>query len=99
MIETIVHQLTLQVLSPDLLQRLAGSLLHFIWQGAVIAMVSATILKMLANRSAEIRYPAPVGALSLMLAAPILTFAFYKQTGRITLLILQLISDSMQSSV
>jgi beta-lactamase regulating signal transducer with metallopeptidase domain len=99
MIESIIHHLIDQGTNPDLMQRLAGSLLHFVWQGAFIAMVSAIILRLLSNRSAEWRYTVSVAALFLMLAAPIVTFMFYKQTGSITLAILQGISDRMQGSV
>lgn len=99
MIESTIHHLIHQGMNPDLMQRLAGSLLHFIWQGAFIAMVSAMILRLLSNRSAEWRYTVSVAARFLMLAAPIATFMFYKQTGRITLVTLQFISNTMQGSV
>ncbi len=98
MSESVIQHLIHQGMNPDLMQRLAGSLLHFVWQGAVIAMVSAVILRLLSNRSAEWRYTVSVAALFLMLAAPIVTFMFYMQTGRITLLILQWITDSVQGS-
>jgi hypothetical protein len=42
-------------LSPEIAQRFAGSLLHFIWQGAVVAFLLALALKLLSRRSAEIR--------------------------------------------
>ena len=96
MIESFIHHLIHQGMNPDLMQRLAGSLLHFVWQGASIAMVSAIILRLLSNRSAEWRYSVSVAALLVMLAAPIVTFMFYKQTGQVTLMILQFLSDTIQ---
>ena len=35
------------LIAPEVIQRFAGSLLHFIWQGAVIAMITAAGLRML----------------------------------------------------
>src|SRR5215471_12238906 len=69
------------VIAPEVIQRFAGSLLHFIWQGTVIAMITAAGLRMLRHRSAEARYAFAIGALACMLAAPLLTVAFYSQTG------------------
>jgi len=83
----------------DLLQRLAGSLLHFIWQGTIIAMVAAVVLKLLANRSAQWRYTVSVASLLLMMAAPIVSFVFYVQTGRVTLEVLEFIRNMMEGAV
>jgi ankyrin repeat protein/beta-lactamase regulating signal transducer with metallopeptidase domain len=66
------------------LERLAGSLLHFIWQGAAIAIVTAVALRLLRQRSAECRYEAALGALGAMLVAPFVTFTFYAETGALT---------------
>jgi len=82
-------------ITPELMQRFAGSLLHFIWQGAVIAMVAAIVLKSLSNRSAELRYTVSIAALLFMLATPLVTFAFYTQTGRATLALLRTINNSL----
>ena len=78
----------------ELLERLAGSLLHFIWQGALIAFVSALLLRLLARRSAASRYAVAVLCLGLMVLAPCLTFIFYPETGGATLRVLQFISRS-----
>jgi len=75
---------------PEIAQRLAGSLLHFIWQGALVAFLTAMCLKLCSRRSAELRYVVSSTALALMLASPILTFVFYGQTGAIALRLLQL---------
>ncbi len=85
-------------MTPEFAQRLAGSLLHFIWQGALIAMVAAIALRLLANRSAESRYTVSIAALLLMLAAPLVTFIFYAQTGRATLVLLRTINNRLTAS-
>jgi beta-lactamase regulating signal transducer with metallopeptidase domain len=71
------------------LERLAGSLLHFVWQGAAIAIVTAIALRLLRRRSAEWRYAVALGALAAMLVAPFLTFTFYAETGALTLRLLR----------
>ncbi len=85
-------------ISPEIAQRLAGSLLHFIWQGALLAFLTAMCLKLLSRRSAEIRYVVASTAMALMLAAPVLTFAFYGQTGAIALRLLQMSRATRQAS-
>src|SRR5688572_29127698 len=76
-------------LDPATLQRFAGSLLHFFWQGAAVALVAAVSLKLLRHRSPEARYAVAIVALALMAAAPVLTFIFYAQTGAVALRLLQ----------
>jgi beta-lactamase regulating signal transducer with metallopeptidase domain len=71
------------LIAPEVIQRFAGSLLHFIWQGAAIALLTAAGLRMLRHRSAEARYAFAIGSLACMLAAPLFTVAFYSQTGAI----------------
>ena len=71
------------LIAPEVIQRFAGSLLHFIWQGAVIAMITAAGLRMLRHRSAEARYAFAIGSLICMLAAPLFTVVFYSQTGAV----------------
>jgi hypothetical protein len=63
------------------LERLAGSLLHFVWQGAAIAIVTAIVLRLLRQRSPEYRYAVALAALAAMLVAPFVTFTFYAETG------------------
>ena len=79
--------------SPVVLERLAGSLLHFVWQGAAIAIVAALALRLLRHRPAEWRYATASAALFLMLAAPFLTFAFYAETGALTLRLLRTLNS------
>ncbi|HKW63666.1 MAG TPA: M56 family metallopeptidase [Candidatus Acidoferrum sp.] len=59
-------------ISPELLQALGWTLLHFVWQGAALAALFA-----LANtvcQQATTRYALAVITLGLMMAAPVITF-------------------------
>jgi beta-lactamase regulating signal transducer with metallopeptidase domain/sporulation protein YlmC with PRC-barrel domain len=58
--------------TPDVLRTLGLSLLHFLWQGAALAALSAAAFALVRNASA--RYTIGVISLVLMLAAPTLTF-------------------------
>lgn len=55
-------------------QRVAESLLHFVWQGTVIAVLLAAILRLGRFRAANTRYAVTLAALSLMAICPIATF-------------------------
>src|SRR5688572_30494923 len=59
-------------------QALAAALLHFLWQGSVIALAAATLMRV--SRSATVRYTIGIGALVAMLAAPAVTFALMIDT-------------------
>ncbi len=62
------------------LARLIGlALLHFLWQGAVVALLLAGANVALRNRSANLRYALSGLALLLMLALPVLTFGILQQ--------------------
>ena len=61
------------LLAQPLGQALGWSLLHFLWQGALIAVTLAVMLALARNRSASLRYAMSCGALLLMTAAPIVT--------------------------
>src|SRR6185503_5857360 len=76
-------------ITSTVLERLAGSLLHFVWQGAAIAIVAAVALRLLRRRAPEWRYATALAALFAMLLAPFLTFAFYAETGALTLRLLR----------
>ena len=52
---------------------LALSLLHFVWQGALVAALLAAVNSLLARSSARARYTAACAALLLMLAMPLMT--------------------------
>jgi beta-lactamase regulating signal transducer with metallopeptidase domain len=61
-------------LSPSAMHSLGWTLLHFLWQGTAVAAL-AGLLMTLCHR-ASTRYVLAVGALALMLAAPVATFFF-----------------------
>ncbi len=67
-------------ISPEFLQALGWTLLHFVWQGAALAAlfaVTATIC-----RGASARYALAVATLMLMMAFPVATFTWiYHQTS------------------
>ncbi|MRG93801.1 M56 family metallopeptidase [Polyangium spumosum] len=53
------------------------ALLHFLWQGAVIALFLAATLSSLPRSHAAARYTAACAALALMALAPPVTFAYF----------------------
>jgi beta-lactamase regulating signal transducer with metallopeptidase domain len=62
-----------QGISPELLQALGWTLLHFVWQGAALAALFAVTNALC--RRATTRYALAVIALALMMAAPLITLA------------------------
>src|SRR5690349_24763190 len=57
------------------LMHLGWSLVHFLWQGALVALVLAVVLRGLRRQSAEVRYAAACSAMILMATLPVFTFA------------------------
>ena len=49
------------------------TLLHFVWQGSVIALMAALALRALRSSRANVRYSVACVALAAMLAAPVVT--------------------------
>lgn len=62
------------VLSNDAVHRVGWCLVHFVWQGALVAAGLAVLLALLRKQSACLRYGVCCGALLLMAALPILTY-------------------------
>jgi beta-lactamase regulating signal transducer with metallopeptidase domain len=58
---------------PVLVQPLGWTLLHFVWQGALIALAAAVLMAL--NTRPAVRYAIGVSGLAAMLAAPVVTFA------------------------
>ncbi len=54
-------------------QSLSSALLHFLWQGVLLALVLWITLFLLRKRSAQARYTASCAALALMVALPVIT--------------------------
>jgi len=63
-------------ISPEVLQALGWTLVHFVWQGAGLAALFAVACAVC--RSAAARYALAVGALVLMMASPIITFTWLR---------------------
>src|SRR6202158_999419 len=61
-------------ISPELLRGLGWTLLHFVWQGAGLAALFAVALAVC--QSAAARYALAVTTLVLMIASPVITFAW-----------------------
>jgi beta-lactamase regulating signal transducer with metallopeptidase domain len=61
------------VINPETIRVLGWCLLHFVWQGAVLALLLSAVLTCL--RAPAARYGSAVCVLALMMAAPLLTFA------------------------
>src|ERR1700760_1478165 len=59
-------------LSPDVLHALGWALVHSLWQCLAVAALAAALMAFL--RLSSLRYLIAVGALALMLAAPVVTF-------------------------
>ncbi len=58
----------------DAILRPAGwALMHFLWQGALVGLLVATLLRLLRTASAQSRYTVACAGLALMLALPLVT--------------------------
>ena len=53
---------------------LGWTLLHFCWQGLLLAILLASVLWLLRGSSADVRYATACGALALMVTMPVATF-------------------------
>ena len=70
-----------QFVSPALTRALGWTLLHSLWQGALVAAVLAGVLLLLRRQRAEVRYVAAAGALGVIVALAGLTFGLYFRAG------------------
>jgi beta-lactamase regulating signal transducer with metallopeptidase domain len=61
-------------ISPELVRMIGWALLHFVWQGGVVAVLLSIVFAIC--RRASLRYTAAVFALLLMVALPIATFVY-----------------------
>ncbi len=68
----------------QLADRAAWTLMHFVWQGALIAAITAGLLQLLRRHSARMRYAVAIFSLAGMIAAPGATFAFYAQAETVS---------------
>src|SRR5438445_4109530 len=58
---------------------LAWTLLHFLWQGAALALLFAAANVILRNSTARVRYAAACTTMLLMIASAVATFALLNQ--------------------
>ena len=72
-----------QFVSPALTRALGWTLLHSLWQGALVAAVLAGALLLLRRQRAEVRYLASAGALALIVVLAGLTFGLYFTPGAV----------------
>src|SRR5437763_11135833 len=68
------------LLAHRLFQTLGWALVHFIWQGALVALTYAGAELLLRRASAQARYAAGCAGLLLMLACPIGTLLWFNST-------------------
>src|SRR5690242_19233193 len=54
-------------------QAIGWALLHFLWQGALVGILTAAVLALLRRGAADVRYVIGTIGLSLMLTLPIVT--------------------------
>ncbi|MCA8831379.1 M56 family metallopeptidase [Hymenobacter pini] len=64
-------------LPPALVRALGWTLVHSLWQGAVVALALAGLLLLLRQHSAEVRYRTSAAALLVLLTLASITFARY----------------------
>lgn len=62
-----------ELLGRPVFQRLGWALLHFLWQGLIVAVLLAVALRLLRRSSASVRYVLACAALGLLAALPVLT--------------------------
>jgi bla regulator protein blaR1 len=63
------------------LHLLGWSLLHFLWEGTLVALLLTVVLAIARQSSAQARYAICCAALALMALCPIATFAYLEQTS------------------
>src|SRR6185369_16115195 len=69
------------LLTKPLFQSLGWALVHFIWQGALVALLYAGLATLLRRRAANLRYSVACAAMLLMLALPVATVFFIERSS------------------
>ncbi|MHC4518193.1 MAG: M56 family metallopeptidase, partial [Planctomycetota bacterium] len=69
------------LLSQQMIERLGWTLVHFVWQATVIALLLAVALRCLRRRGAEARYVVSCLALMLIIALPLATALLVEVSG------------------
>jgi beta-lactamase regulating signal transducer with metallopeptidase domain len=68
-------------LQSDFCLRLTETFGHFLWQGMVLALLTAGVAIALRRRSSHLRYGIFLAALLAMVACPLVTFTLFTQSG------------------
>ncbi len=61
------------ILSQEIIQKLGWTLIHFVWQAVVVALLLAILLKLLQKSTANVRYIMGCLALGLIVLLPVIT--------------------------
>jgi len=61
------------VFAQQIVEKLGWTLLHFVWQGAIVALALAALLRILRKSSPNLRYLAACGALVMIVLLPVIT--------------------------
>jgi len=69
------------LLSQGTVERLGWMLVHFLWQGAVVAVLLAAVLRLLPQAGANLRYLIACSALVMMVVLPAVTIQFIEVAG------------------
>lgn len=69
------------LLANPFLQALGWALVHFIWQGAAVALLYAGLATLLRRRAANLRYSVACMAMLVMLALPVATVLIIERSG------------------
>ena len=67
----------------SIVEALGWTLLHFVWQGAVVALALSIFLFLARKAAPQVRYLAGCGALCLMCIAALSTFVWYFGASRV----------------
>ena len=63
-----------QLSALPMVHALGWTLLHFCWQGTIVALLLACVLNLLPLRASKLRYGAACAALACLVALPLITF-------------------------
>jgi bla regulator protein blaR1 len=72
------------LLTKPLFQALGWALVHFIWQGALVALLYAGLAALLRRRAANLRYSAACAAMLVMLTLPVITVFIVAQSAPVS---------------
>lgn len=86
-------------MSHRIIEALAWALVHFVWQGAAIALVAGLVCAILRRARPNARYVVLCGALTLMLLAPLITFVMVSSQRSISTIVPGAVSLAPVASV